>query len=183
MQISEAQNKAAGEFVELIAERVSAGGRAIHPETAISCAARVAGSLLLRSFNLGVESEEPGVVLLSNEANEKGPMLFRTLAGFLAHVGVPLDNALLGGEAASRGAAPQLSVLEALALLQEDAIQIAKNNNLRLEEAAQAAALATGFIVKECVTNIGAETGFNCAMFSFIEGCKTVPPYLGGKKA
>lgn len=183
MQISEAQNAAAGEFVDLIAGRVSSGGRAIHPETAIAGSARMAGSLLLRSFHLGVESEEPGVVLLSNEANEKGPMLFGILAGYLAQSGVLLNRALLGGEATSRGAAPHLSVLESLALLQDDAIRIAKYNNLSLEEAAQAAALATGFIVKECAGNIGAETGFNVAMFSFIEGSKTVPPPLGGATA
>jgi hypothetical protein len=183
VQKLEAQHKAAGEFVELIAAKVGSGERAIHPETAISSAAWVAGSLLLRSFDFSVESHQPGVMLLSNEANQKGPVLFGTLMKYLANAGVPLRKELLGGQEAMRGGAPQLTILEALELLQKDAIRIAKHNRLSLEEAAQAAALATAFIVKECTKIIGAETAFNVAMFSFVEGSKTVPPRFGSTGA
>lgn len=176
MQITQAQNKAVGEFVDLIASKAGNSGRAVHPETAISSAARVAGSLLLRSFNLRIESASPGTVVLSNEANEKGPQLINIMAAFLSSAGVPLDQALMGGEQAQRGAEPQLSTLQALSLLQADALKIANSNKLSLEEAAQSAALATAFIVKECVRNLRAETGFNVAAFGFIEGSKTVPP-------
>lgn len=134
MSISEAQNRAVGEFVDLVAEKVGSGGRAIHPETAISSAGRVAGSLLLRSFNFDLASHEPDTVLLSNEANEKGPMLFGAMAGFLAHSGVPLNKELLGGDQASRGTPPQLSFQDALTLLQSDAMSIAKRNGLTLED-------------------------------------------------
>lgn len=185
MKITEAQNRAAGEFVDLVANKVGSGGREIHPETAISSAARLAGSLLLRSFNLRIDSVEPGVVLLSNEANEKGPLLVGTMGAFLSNAGIALDRSLLGGETSKRGTEPQLSILEALSLLQEDAMGIASRNGLGLEEAAQSAALATAFIVKECARNITAETGFNVAAFGFIEGSKTAPPSIAantGKK-
>jgi len=177
LNISDAQNRATGEFVDLVANKIGSG-RAIHPETAISSAARLAGSLLLRSFNLSIGSVEPGTVLLSNEANEKGPLLVGTVAAFLSKSGISLDKSLLGGEQSKRGAEPNLTVLQTLSTFQEDALQISSKNGLSLEEAAQSAALATGFIVKECAGNIGAEVGFNVAAYGFIEGCKTAPPVL-----
>ena len=177
LNISAAQNRATGEFVELVANRIGAD-RAIHPETAISSAARIAGSLMLRSFNLSIESVEPGTVLLSNEANEKGPLLIGTMAAFLSSSGISLDSSLLDGDQSRRGAEPNLTVLETLFIFQADALQISTRNGLSLEEAAQSAALATGFIVKECIGSIGAEVGFNVAAFGFIEGCKTAPPKL-----
>lgn len=178
MNITESQNKAVGEFVDLVATKTSSGGRAVHPETAISSLASVAGSLLLRSFNLRMESIEPGTVVLSNEANEKGPQLIDIMSAFLINAGVQLDKSLLGGEKAQCGEAPQLSVLNALSLLQSEALDIAKRNQLSLEQAAQSAAMATAFVVKECAPNLRAEIGFNVAAFAFVAGSKTAPPTL-----
>lgn len=177
LNISDAQHKATSEFVDLVANKIGLG-RAIHPETAISSAARLAGSLLLRSFKLNIGSAEPGAVLLSSEANEKGPLLIGAMAAFLSRSGLSLDESLLGGEQAKRGAEPNLTVLQALSIFQDEALQIINRNGLSLEEGAQSAALATGFIVKECAVSIGAEVGFNVAAYGFIEGCKTVPPVL-----
>jgi hypothetical protein len=42
---------------------------------------------------------------------------------------------------------------------------IGKRHQLSAEQMAQAGALATGFIVKECAPQIGAETGFNVAAY------------------
>lgn len=177
MQITEQQNRAAGDFVDLIAGRLGAG-RAIHPETAIATSARLSGSLLLRSFGFDLDSQEPGAVLLSNEANEQGPALVNLLAAFLAAGKVELDQTKLDGTAEHRGAEPNLSTEQSLALLQEDALQIAERHSLSLRQASEAAALATGFIVKECVASIGGETGFNVAAFGFVEGSKSVPPRI-----
>ncbi len=178
MEISKAQNKAAGEMFELVAGRVGSD-RAVHPETAIASAARLAGSLLFRSFNFQLERQEPGSVVLSDEANEKGPQLIGIMSAVLESFGVSLDHEKFGGESAKYGEEPQLTVVQSLALLQEDAMRIAGENGLGLEEAAQAAAVATAFIVRECAKNIGGEVGSNVAAFGFIEGCKTVPPAIG----
>lgn len=177
MNITQEQNNAAGELVDLIASKVG-NNRAVHPETAISASARLSGSLLLRSFNLQLESFEQGAILLSNEANERGPLLVNTLAAVLSAASVPLDQSKLGGQVEQRGEEPRLDIVSALAQLQDDAIKICEANHLNLEQAAQAAALATAFIVKECAPQIGAETGFNVAVFGFIEGSKTVPPSI-----
>jgi hypothetical protein len=178
VEISKAQNEAAGEMIDLVAGRVGSN-RAVHPETAIACAARLAGSLMLRSFDFKLEELKPGVVILSNEANERVPQLIGIMSAVLQGFSVSLDHEKLGGEPAQRGAAPQLTVVQSLALLQEDALRITSEHGLGLEEAAQAGAVATAFIVKECATNIGGEVGFNVAAYGFIEGCKTVPPALG----
>ena len=57
-------------------------------------------------------------------------------------------------------------------------MQIAEKYGLNLEQAAQVAAVATGFIVKECEKDIGGEVGYYVATLGFIEGSKTVPPPL-----
>ncbi|HEU4373495.1 MAG TPA: hypothetical protein VFS02_08395, partial [Telluria sp.] len=41
-----------------------------------------------------------------------------------------------------------------------------------VEQTAQAAALATCFVVKECASQIGAESGLNVAAYGLHEGCK-----------
>jgi hypothetical protein len=97
LNISEAQHKAAGEMVELIASKIGKG-RAIHPETAISASARLSGSLLLRSFNLNLDIYAPGAIVLSHESNEKGPVLINSLSAYLSALNVQLDQQKLGGD-------------------------------------------------------------------------------------
>jgi hypothetical protein len=175
--ITEEQNRATADFVDLIANRLGSG-RAIHPETAIAAAARLSGSLLLRSFGFDLETPEPGTRLLSAEANDKGPKLVHLMAALMQTSQVPLDPGKIGAAPEDRGTEPDLNTQQSLALLQSDALEIAKRHSLSLQQAAEAAALATGFIVKECVPSIGSETGFNVAVRGFVEGTKTVPPRL-----
>lgn len=89
------------------------------------------------------------------------------------------QNKAVGGESANRGEEPMLSLVQSLELLQEYAMRIASNHGLGLQEVAQAGAMATAFIVRECSNDIGGEVGVNVATFGFIEGCKTVPPGMG----
>ena len=177
MNITPQQHKATGELVDLVAAKVGSH-RSIHPETAIAASARLAGSLLLRSFNFRFDGLEPGSVLLSEEANEKGPILVNTLAAFLSAANLPLDQAKLGGQQEHRGQEPRLDFLNTLSQLQDDALKISAENGLSMAQAAQSAALATAFIVKKCAPQIGTETGFNVALYGFIEGSKTVPPAI-----
>lgn len=182
MELNERQNAAAGEFVELVAGRLGSG-RAIHPETAIASCARVAGSLMLRSFGLELGNIAPGTVVLSEEANEKGPRLVSILQGFLASNQIELDREKVQASETERGAQPSLSAVQSLELLQAEALRIAEQHALPLDKAAESAALATGFIVMECKDSLGAEVGFNVAVYGFIEGSKTAPPRLGSGKS
>ncbi len=138
----------------------------------------MAGSLLLRSFGFDLETPEPGTVLLSSEANEQGPHLINLMGTFLARNHIELDPTKLDDAQEHIGVHPHLNLQESLALLQGDALKIATQHSLSLQQAAESAALATGFIVKECAGSIGGETGFNVAAFGFVEGSKTVPPNL-----
>ena len=178
MQISDAQNKVAGELVDLIANRLGASGRAVHAETAIASAARLAGSLLLRSFDLKLDGIEPGSVVLSNDANQQGPELIGIVSAVLQGFDVAIDPEKLGGVSTNRGEEPELSVEQSLSLLQPEALRIAERHGLKLKESAQSSAVATGFIIRECEASIGGEVGFNVAAYGLIEGCKTVPPSL-----
>lgn len=173
--INAAQNEAAGDIVELVAARVGSG-RAVHPETAIASAARLSGCLLLHSFDVPIDGLEPGTVVLSKEANEKGPQLIEILSAFLAAEGVTLDRERLGADASLRGETPDLDCVQSLSALLGDALHIAERLGLDYVQIAQSAALATAFLVKECAADIGSEVGFNVATYSFIEGSKTVPP-------
>lgn len=181
MNITKEQNNAAGELVELIASKIGDSNRAIHPETAISASARLAGSLLLRSFNLDLNVGEPGLVLLCEEANEQGPILINILSGFLSASNIQINKEKIGGDETQRGEAPRLTTIESIALLQSEALNICKQNSLDMQSSAQAAALATAFVVKECSPQIGVETAFNVAILGFIEGSKTIPPIIGTK--
>jgi hypothetical protein len=176
LNISEAQHNAAGEMVDLIAKRLG-HGRAVHPETAISSTARLAGSLLWRSFGIKLDNAEPGTVVLSQDANDKGPMLVGILSACLANSTNPFDREK--AQEVGKGEDSQFTVLQSLALVQDEAMKIAERNGLGLEEASQSAALATAFVVDQCAASIGAETAFNVAVYGFIEGTKTVPPALG----
>lgn len=183
MQVTQAQTKAAQQMVDLIASRLGSG-RAVHPETVISAGARLAGSLLLRSFKLNVPAPAPGAVVLSAEANSEGPQLIGVLMGMLNQFGVQVDRErFAAASSASDARAAKLGLLDTLALLQGDALQIAKNNGLTLKEAAWAAAMATAFLVKECASKVTPERGCSIAEYGFIEGCKTWPPTLGASPA
>lgn len=175
MKVSDEQNNAAGQIVELLATRVGKN-RAIHPETVIAIAARLSGSFLLRSFNFDLDKLERGAIVLSAEANEQTPQLLGLLSGALTSRGIVLDTHKLGGDKVQRGEEPKLSFDEAIASLQDEVLAIAQKNNLDFEQTAQAATLATAFIIAECSGAIGSETALNVAVYGLIEGSKTVPP-------
>ncbi|MES2024145.1 MAG: hypothetical protein V4448_01180 [Pseudomonadota bacterium] len=175
MNITSEQNNAAGQIVELLAMRIGQN-RAIHPETVIAVVARLSGSFLLRSFNFDLDKLERGAIVLSAEANEKAPDLLALLSSALTSRGIPLDTEKLGGDKSLRGEEPNLSFEESITSLQDGLFLIMQENNLDFEQAAQAATLATAFIIAECSRTIGAETALNVAVYGLIEGSKTVPP-------
>ena len=165
--------EAAGEMIEVIAAKLG-NGRAVHSETAIAAGARMAGTMLFRSFGFDISKMAPGSAVLSNEANERGPELVNVVAGMLNKYGLPLEKEKLA-KVTGRGEAPKLTVNETQELLENDLASVRDKFGLGLEDGARACALAVAFLVRECPPQIGLEVGFNVAAFGFIEGCKTVP--------
>jgi hypothetical protein len=56
----------------------------------------MAGTFLFRSFGFSMEGIEPGQVVLSGLAMNKGPQLIQVLSAALSHVGVSLNEEEMG---------------------------------------------------------------------------------------
>ena len=164
---------AAGQMVEVIAAKLGKG-RAVHPETAIAAGARMAGTMLFRSFSFDTSKMPPGSAILSDKANQKGPELMNILFAMLNKYGLSPDQEKLAKNT-GRGAAPKLTVTETQELLEGDLTAVREKFGLNLEDGARACAMATAFLVRECTSKIGLEIAFNVAVYGFVEGCKTVP--------
>jgi hypothetical protein len=172
MTTTENQTKAAGDIVDLLFDKTGNNTR-FHPGTAITSASRLAGSFLFRTFNINMDNATPGSVVLSDMANEKGPVLMTVLGNALTHLGVTPDPAKLEG---ATNVPSDLNYLDTLALLQEDAHGIMKQHELTFGEMACSCAMATAFIIKECQEELPCESGYYTAVYGFVEGCKTYPP-------
>lgn len=178
MNITKEQETAAGEMIELIAGKFGTN-RQIHPATAISAGARLAGSFIFRSFNLDLKDLQPGAVVLTEQANQTVPILISVLGGTLLRFGLNLDKETLDK---SPMADSNLPFLETLQRIQDKALEIMLRNKLDYRQMANSCAMATAFIIKECATDLLPETGFNTAIYGFIEGSKTCPPALKNDK-
>ena len=173
-RIEEKHFDAAGAMSEVFATRLGGESRAVHAETAIASAARMAGTMLLRSFGLDTSKMPVGAVVLSEQANEKGPALLNTVIMMMRQYGLQPDKEKLA-DFGNRGEAPKWTVVQTQELLDEDLRQIREQYGLNMEDGAFACALTTAWLIKECAPKIGLEVGFNIAAYGFIEGAKTVP--------
>ena len=165
---------AAGVMTEIFANRLGGRSRAVHSETAIAAAARMAGTMLFRSFGIDTSKMQPGAVVLSEDANEKGPMLLNIVIMMMQQYGLEPDKQKLA-DINNRGESPRMTVIQTQKLLEADLRLIREQHGLTLEDASCACAIATAWLIKECAPQIGLEVGFNIAAFGFIEGTKTVP--------
>jgi len=170
-QIEKKHFDAAGAMAEVFATLLGKD-RAVHPETVIASAARMAGTMLFRSFGFDTSTMPPGACVLSEEANERGPELANIVAMMLEQYGLQADkNKLTAG---NRGEPPKLTVLETQTVLGADLEHIRQQHQLSLDDGARACALTTAWLIRECSPQIGPEVGYNVAMYGFIEGTKTV---------
>ena len=179
MQITKEQNEAAGSIIELIANEIGIN-RQIHPGTAIAAGARLAGSFMFRSFNFNLNNVSPGAPVLSEEANEKGPVLINILAVTLKNFGVNPDPGKMNTTSKVES---NLTLVETLLRIQDQAQVIMNKYKLNPEQMAYSCAMATAFIIKECQNDLPVESGFHTAVYGFIEGSKTYPPEFGTPKA
>ncbi len=76
-----------------------------------------------------------------------------------------------------------LNFLDTLKLLQNKASVIMTQNTLDFEQMSYSCAMATSFLIKECQHDLTVASGFNTAVFSFIEGSKTYPPELSNSNS
>lgn len=172
-EINQNQLDAAGPLINIIVERTGRD-RLVDPAIAISTAALMAGSFLLRSFDLELDRMEPGTAILSEQADRRGPILINVLATVLEHIGVEIeDNKLQSAGDAMAG--PALSLLEAQEQVEPEMFATANEYGLSLERLAQACAIAVAFLIRDCAGKLDPHTGFKLAAYGFVEGVKTVP--------
>jgi len=174
MQISEKQNKASGEIVDLIANSIGRN-REVHTATAIATAGRLSGTFLFKSFGLDLQESKPGTVVLSQQANQEGPELINVIGVVLSKLNVPVDNEKMASAEVQESKLDFSQTIKATFL---KASEIMKTHGLSEKEMAAACAIATGFIIQQCQTDLNVESGFTTAIYGLIEGSKTVPPPL-----
>jgi hypothetical protein len=174
MEISEKQNKATGEIVDLIASAIGKN-REVHSATAIATSARLSGAFLFKSFGLKIDDAKPGTVVLSQQANEEGPELINVIGAVLSNFGVTVDNDKMESAEIQK---TELDFLQSLSATQTKATVIMKKYGLNEKEMAVACAMSTAFIIQQCQNDVEVESGFNTAVYGLIEGSKTVPPEM-----
>jgi hypothetical protein len=170
---SKAQKAAAGRMVEAIVTALR-NDKGTHAETAIAGAARMAGTFLFRSLRLAIADTPPGTPVLSEAANEHGPLLVQTFGVGL--VGEGIDPTKIKPDLHIPGQnQPLLSVTQTQEKLEPVLRAIAARHRLDDAHAAHACALAAAKLVRMTVEVLEPRTGFAVAAYGFIEGAKTMP--------
>jgi hypothetical protein len=165
--------RAADETTELIVQAI-ATERGVHSETAISAAARLAGTFLFHSFLLPEIKTEPGTVVLSDAANDRGPLLVRTLAAGLSSFGFTPSSADLP-ENLLESHKPQIDIAAMRERLESRILAIACKHGLTDEQTAHACALAAARLIHMSAYVLDPHIGFSLALLGFVEGSKTMP--------
>jgi hypothetical protein len=112
--------------------------------------------------------------VFSEQANEQGPRLVEVLSEILAQLGVELDRTRLGEEPGPDNQ-PQLGFLETQKLLEPPFAAIRSRHGLSEQESAEAGAVATALLLRQCAPVLDPHVAFNLAVYGFIEGAKTAP--------
>lgn len=172
MEITKNQNEAVDDIVEMVVNVIGKGSREIDTTEAISSTARLAGSFMFRSFGFKINDAKPGTVMLSEEANIKGPQLFNITHAVLQNLGIQIDNNKMSSAYQKQAVS---NFADVISKIQIPALEIMKKNDLSYEQMAQSAAIATAFIIQQS-NNITPEEGFGTAIYHYIEGAKTYPP-------
>lgn len=174
--------RAADEYLLVILNKLK-NEKGVHADTAIAAASRMAGTFLLRSFNLPIGDVKPGTAVLSDAANEKGPFLISLLESTLSQIGVPIDGQSLADAQLGKGEPPHLTVNETQTLLEASLNDVKDKFQLTLEESAHAAAVTAALLIKQCSGVIDPNVAFNIAAYGFVEGSKTAPVPLSQERA
>lgn len=172
MNLIDKQNKAINDIISLIVLKFGNEKNELKTLDAISTCARLAGSFMFRSFDFQIKDAKPGSIMLSENANVKGVELVNITYSVLQSYGVMIDNEKMNNDFSD---ATNINFLDAINLVQNEALEIMNKNDMSYEMLAQSAAVATAYIIKQS-PNITGEIGFGTAVFYCIEGSKTFPP-------
>ena len=172
---NKAEMLAAGREAILMIQEKLRDGQTIHVGTLVSAAARIAGTSLLRSFGLLANQKvEPGVILLSEEANREWPKLMSAVLATLKANGVEVDQAKLVFKPPEKHA-PKQEILQMQVEFQDPYNRIMSQHGLDYRQGALAGALACAIAILESRKIVNPEITCGIAAMGFIEGSKTAP--------
>lgn len=174
--MSNDQHKAlllAADFFNQSARKLLAVDGRLHAETLIASVARMAGSMMYRSFNFD-KTIEPGTAVLSDQANIHDPKLMHVMFATLHQLGDKVNQDTLNSEYASAKFS-QLTFRESHDRLAPFFLRYCEVTPMALQDAALGAAIATGILVHDCREVLSTDKGGSIAVYGFVEGTKTAP--------
>jgi hypothetical protein len=171
---------AAMEFVTLFQEKIPLVGGKPHAGTVLAVAARLAGSSLFRSLHSRQEFT-PGVIVLSDEANEAWPKLMNQFAFFCKQNGTDIMSRPMVTKFSEQDK-PLMSVEQVLAEYQEQYHEVMKRHGLDTLDGARAGmivcSIAFEYHVKKA-RDIDPFVAAGIVAMGVVEGSKTAPPLPG----
>lgn len=167
------QLRAAEQFTELLCKALRTP-KGIAYDKAILCSAQLAGTFLLRSLSLPLTGLKPGALALSEEANQRGPLLVTTLGTALRVLRIEIDPRRVPLDR-ERAEALDISALDTQHTFEREFAAIVARHALTLEEAAHACSLASAQLIQMHATQLDAHVAFGLASYGFLQGAKTVP--------
>lgn len=165
--------EAAREFAQIAIDRL-ADEHGVHAETVIAGTARMAGTLLFRSFGFRLPDAKPGQPVLSELANERGPRMFNIVGAALSGVGISPDLSKVTDESRSDHK-PRMEFLDTQKRLEPHFNDVRQKLHLNLTQSAEAAALATAMLIEHTAQVLDSSVAFDIAVYGLIEGTKTLP--------
>lgn len=174
--MSDEQHKAlidAADFFNQSARKLLAIDGQLHAETLIASVARMAGSLMYRSFNFD-KTIDPGTVVLSDQANIDGPKLMNLMFATLQQLGDKVDEDNIDSEYVSTKFS-KLTFKESHDRLAPFFLKYCQVAPMALRDAALGAAIATGILIHDCREVLSTDKGSAIAVYGFVEGTKTAP--------
>ncbi|HTS24317.1 MAG TPA: hypothetical protein VMH81_00465 [Bryobacteraceae bacterium] len=170
------QFEVAADFTKTICLKLAEDKR-IHAQTAISAAARMAGTLLLRSSNLPLSLLKPGTPVFSDLLNSQGQRVFGTMGQTLARLKVPFDPRKLNYDLQTENQ-PHMGLMEVQSLLDSPFHEILRRYSLTEEQGAYAAAVCAAILIYQWAGVVDPHVSYIIATYGIVEGCKTVPVSL-----
>ena len=159
-------------FKESSTKLLTVDGR-VHAETLIASVARMAGSLMYRSFGFD-KTIAPGTPVFSDQANTHGPRLVNVTFATLRRLGCTVDEKNLDPEYLSTKFS-LLTFKESLDRLAPTFLKYCEVTPMKAQDAAMEAAIAAGFLVYRCRELLAVDKGAAIAAYGFVEGTKTAP--------
>lgn len=140
----------------------------------ISSLSRLAGSYTFRTFKKVNPDAKPGDIVLSQEANSKGPVLVQTLGLTLQQFDVKISKSTDTDLSDSLS----LEFLDSQKIVEAAFKELNSQSNVSDEDMASILCIATAIAIEDNKETLDPTAAFGLAVMGFIEGTKTMPAVI-----